>query len=119
MKKLVIASIFVLSSCAVTPIDISNKEGACAKSCQAAHSSCMSGGMFVIFPIMTQQNCTNDLNTCVQACPDKNESARTPASTATKQSTEDKLKELKRLRDTGLISDGVYMEQQKAILGRP
>ena len=35
------------------------------------------------------------------------------------QSTEDKLKELKRLNDAGLISKEVYLEQQKAILSKP
>jgi hypothetical protein len=110
----VIASIFLLGGCA-TMVDSSGKEPACAKPCATTYSSCMSGAMSYIFPITAQQNCTNALNACVQACPNKNESART----ATNQTTEEKLKELKRLHDTGLISDDVYLERQRAILGRP
>ena len=39
--------------------------------------------------------------------------------TAVTQTTETKLKELKRLRNAGLISEEVYLAQQKAILGTP
>ena len=39
--------------------------------------------------------------------------------TAVTQATETKLKELKRLRNAGLISEEVYSAQQKAILGTP
>ena len=35
------------------------------------------------------------------------------------QTTEEKLKELKRLNDAGLISKEVYLEQQRAILSKP
>ena len=35
------------------------------------------------------------------------------------QTTEEKLRELKRLNDAGLISREVYLEQQKAILSKP
>jgi len=59
------------------------------------------------------------LDTCIGRCPDKSESTGAPAGVATKQSTEDKLKELKRLHDAGLISNDVYLERQRAILGRP
>ena len=59
------------------------------------------------------------MDICIGRCPDKSESTGAPAGVAIKQSTEDKLKELKRLHDTGLIGDDVYLERQRAILGRP
>jgi len=48
-----------------------------------------------------------------------NVSINTSASPVTSQSKEEKLKELKRLNDAGLISKDVYLTQQKAILGNP
>lgn len=48
-----------------------------------------------------------------------NVSINTSAPPITSQSNEEKLKELKRLNDAGLISKDVYLAQQKAILGNP
>lgn len=117
MKKLITASIFLLSGCVSDPqIDTSNKEPACTQGCSTSYSSCLSGAGSLFFPITSKMNCNSALKACVQACPDKGEAiGGAPA----KQSIEDKLKDLKRLRDAGLISNEVYLEQQKAILGRP
>jgi hypothetical protein len=122
MKKLVIASMFILggcvvlvSACTTTPqVDTSKKEPICSRACSAGYVECARS--FSLAPITQQNICVRSLDACVGACPDKGEGiGGAPA----KQSTEDKLKELKRLRDAGLISNEVYLEQQKAILGRP
>lgn len=46
-------------------------------------------------------------------------SINTSASPVSSQSNEEKLKELKRLKEAGLISAEVYLAQQKEILGQP
>ena len=43
----------------------------------------------------------------------------TPAADTAPRSKEDKLRELKRFHDQGLITDDVYVDRQKAILSEP
>lgn len=118
MKKIVIASMFILflAACVSPQVDSSKKEPACALACSENFADCTSG--FHAMPISEHNRCVTILDTCTGRCPDKSEGARASANTV-KQSTEERLKELKRLHDAGLISNDVYLEQQNAILGRP
>ncbi len=122
MKRLVTTSIFILGGCAIlvsacttTPqVDTSKKEPICSHACSAGYVECARS--FSLAPITQQNICVRSLDACLQACPDKSEAT---GGAPAKQSIEDKLKDLKRLHDAGLISNEVYLERQRAILGRP
>jgi hypothetical protein len=105
---IVVALLFALNSCAtVSDIDTSNKDPACAATCSTNYNDCVKA--FTLYPIIAQHECAGSLHACATACPAK-------GAVGTPQTTEEKLKDLKRLHDAGLISDDVYSERQQAIL---
>jgi hypothetical protein len=104
----------LVAGCAsIADIDSSKKEPSCTHSCSTNYSSCIQG--FTVFPIQAQHQCSTALHSCVAACPDN---AGPPAVVPSATSTEQQLKDLKKLHDEGLISDEVYLQRQKAILDK-
>jgi hypothetical protein len=117
---ILVGELTLLAGCAtpISDIDTSNKEPECAHSCSTNYNDCIKA--FTLMPIRLQRECAAALHQCAQACPDKK--ADTPASgTPASQppSKDDRLRELKRLHDAGLISDQVYVGRQNAILSEP
>jgi hypothetical protein len=116
-----VGALAFLAGCAtISDVDTSNKEPECAHSCSNNYNECIKA--FTLFPIQAQHECSAALHQCAQACPDKKEAAAapgTPTPAPQPQSKEDRLRELKRLHDAGLINDDVYADRQKAILSEP
>jgi len=119
---ILIGALALLAGCAtpISDIDTSNKDPECAHSCSTNYNDCIKA--FTIFPIRAERECSAALHQCVRACPDKRADAAAPGpppSAAQRQSKEERLRELKRLHDAGLINDDVYSDRQKAILSEP
>jgi hypothetical protein len=127
MKAHALWLLFLVAGCATTisDVDTSNKEPECAHSCSNNYNDCIKA--FTLMPIRLQRECAAALHQCAQACPDKKADAALsgpvpgPPTVQRDQprSKEDRLRELKRLHDAGLINDDVYSDRQKAILSEP
>ncbi|MEA3151811.1 MAG: hypothetical protein QOD56_2750 [Gammaproteobacteria bacterium] len=143
MKNLVAAFALILGGCGTMPDmpwsqgpDVS--ESTCTASCNAHFEECPK--VFAEFPERGAVECPAEHNDCLRTCEVHHSPAR-PAATSpvvpatgvpaaravpvpegtqrTVPSNEDRLRELKRLYDEGLVSDDVYRHRQEAILSEP
>lgn len=106
---LAVVSVVLVGCASTSDIDTSRVEQSCAQPCSHNYSTCVS--KFTIFPIQVQHQCTDAFRLCIQGCPERG------SSTATAQpTTNDRLKNLKELRDTGAISKKEYEVKRKEIL---
>lgn len=109
MKKLAaLGSVFVLVGCATPPTaDPSKVELSCAQHCSTTLATCSSG--FKFFPVVVQKQCNDTYDVCIQGCPPR---AEQPAPL----SAQDKIKQLKDLRDAGVITQKEYEAKRKAVV---
>ena len=107
----IFASSFLIVSCA-TPLisDASKVDLNCAQQCSANLATCSSG--FKLFPVIVQQQCNDNYDVCIQACPEK----VSTSDKTTKKNTAERLKELDDLFNTGLISKDEYDQKRTAII---
>ena len=144
MKNLTVAVALVLGGCTSVPSvpwmqgpEVS--ESTCTAACDAHFEQCPQ--IFAGFAERGAVECPAEHNHCLQSCATRRPAARTaatssvltpsqtPAATASPQaisgavravsSKEERLRELKRLYDEGLVTDDVYRDRQKAILSEP
>ncbi len=112
----VAASISITSCVGLPDIDFSNVDSVCSQNCTINHSECMRG--FTFFPLYKENACNNSLVLCVKACPSKAVETSTEKhnKVPTLSTTAEKLKELKSLYESGLISKEEYRNKKKKIL---
>jgi hypothetical protein len=125
MKKAAAALTLILSGCGtaqwVRAPAVSTTD--CTAACDARYDQCPQ--VFTDFPQRGAVECPAEHNNCLRACGNGHGSAHAdpaPASASARHavpSKEAKLRELKHFYEEGLVSEDVYRERQKAILGEP
>lgn len=111
MKNLSAVIIFAscsLLGCATPPqADPSKVDLACAQHCSTTLATCSSG--FKFFPVVVQKQCNDNYDVCIQGCPPRAEQAQalTP---------QEKIQQLKDLRDSGVLTQKEYEQKRKAIV---
>ena len=109
----VVASSLLLSSCAAPPkSDASKVDLGCSQQCSTNLTTCSSG--FKLFPVVAQQQCNDNYDVCIKACPER--ASDTAATRSTQQNTAERLKRLDELFKSGAISKDEHDRKRKEIL---
>lgn len=108
--KLVSGSVLscLMIGCATPPqSDPSKVDLSCAQHCSTTLATCSSG--FKFFPVVVQKQCNDNFDVCIQGCPPREEKPQA-------QSAQDRIKQLKELRDNGVITQKEYEAKRKTVV---
>jgi hypothetical protein len=125
VKSLTIAVLLLLAACttaAMRPWTQAQRldEPSCLASCDVHDQQCPQ--IFAAFPERGAIECPASHADCVKGCQRAGKAVAAPVklpSAPTNTSKEEKLRELKRLYEQGLVTDEVYKARQLAILSEP
>lgn len=112
-KFTIMASSLLLFSCAAPPkTDASKVNLVCSQQCSTNLTTCSSG--FKLFPVIAQQQCNDNYDVCIKACPER--ILDVPVNKSTQQDITERFKRLDELLKLGTISKDEYDRKRKEII---